>query len=68
MIWYEVLALVVVALGFLGFVVKNARWKRLIENTKVVVEEARKALEDGKITKAEWLQIAATALGAFIPE
>jgi len=68
MVWYEVLGVVVPVLAFVAFMVKNAKWKRLIENTKVVVEEARKALEDGKITKSEWLQIAATALGAFIPE
>ena len=68
MIWYEVLGLVIPALGVLAILVKNLKMKRIIENSQVVMAEAREALADGKITKAEWLQIAATALGAFIPE
>jgi len=68
MVWYEILGMVSPVLLFIAFLIKNAKWKRIIENTEIVVKEARVALEDGKITKAEWLQIAATALGAFIPE
>ena len=68
MTWYYVLGVVIPILALLGFLVKNAKWKKVIENSKMVIEEARKALEDGKITKAEWLTIVAKALTAFIPE
>ena len=68
MTWYYVLGVVIPILALLGFLVKNTKWKKVIENSKMVIEEARKALEDGKITKAEWLTIVAKALTAFIPE
>ena len=68
MTWYYILGIVIPVLAFLGFVVKNAQWKKIIDNSKMVIEEARIALEDGKITKAEWLEIVAKALAAFIPE
>ena len=68
MVWYEILGVAIPVLIFLGFLFKNAKWKRIIENTTIVLEETRKALMDGKITKAEWLNIVATALTVFIPE
>lgn len=68
MVWYEILGVVIPVLAFIGFLMKNAKWKRIIENTGLVVEEAQAALYDGKITKTEWLKIAAVALSAFIPE
>jgi len=68
MIWYEILGVVIPVLAFIGFLIKNARWKRIIENSANVVFEAREALRDGNISKTEWLKIAATALSAFIPE
>ena len=68
MIWYEILGIVIPVLVLLTVVVKNLKWKKIIQNSTMVVEEARLALQDGKITKAEWLKIAATALTAFIPD
>jgi len=68
MIWYEVLGIVIPVLALLVALIKNAKWKKIVENSKMVVDEARLALADGKITKAEWLSIAAKALGAFIPD
>jgi len=66
MIWYEILGIVVVILGFVVYLVKNAKWKKAIENTKVVLDEARNALVDGKISKAEWKDIINKAIDAFL--
>lgn len=68
MVWYEILGIVIPVLVFIGFLVKNAKWKRVIENTEMVMIEMHEALRDGDITKSEWLKIAAVALSAFIPE
>ena len=65
--WYEVIGIVVVLLGFILTFVKNIKWKKIIENTKMVLEEAHSALEDGKITKAEWIAIVSKAMEVFIP-
>lgn len=67
MVWYQILGIVIPVLALIGFLVKNAKWKKIIENGQMVVVEARKALEDGIITKEEWLDIVAKALTAFIP-
>jgi len=67
MVWYQILGIVIPVLALIGFLVKNAKWKKIIENGQMVVVEARKALEDGTITKEEWLDIVAKALTAFIP-
>ena len=67
MIWYEIVGILVPVLAFIGLLVKNAQWKRRIENTNVVLVEIRKALTDGVITKSEFLDIVAKALNAFIP-
>jgi len=66
--WYEVMGMVIVALTVVGAFLKNAQWKKRIEKTKVVMTEAQVALQDGKITKNEWIKIATTALTEFIPE
>jgi len=68
MVWYEILGVVIPVLAFIGFLVKNAKWKRIIENSANLVFETREALKDGVITKAEWIKIVTTALTAFIPE
>ena len=67
MIWYEIVGILVPVLAFIGLLVKNAQWKRRIENTNVVLGEIRKALTDGVITKSEFLDIVAKALDAFLP-
>lgn len=67
MVWYQILGIVIPVLALIGYLVKNAKWKKIIENGQMVVAETRKALEDGTITKEEWLDIVAKALTAFIP-
>ena len=67
MIWYEIVVLIVPVLAFIGYLFKNAKWKRRIENSGVVLKEIRTALTDGVITKDEFLAIVKTALDAFIP-
>ena len=66
MIWYQIVGIIIPVLAFLAVIVKNLKWKRVIENSNVVMAEVRKALTDGVISKSEFLEIVAKALDAFI--
>lgn len=63
--WYYIAGIVVAVITVAIAIVKNKKVKSILENSKIAVEEARKALEDGKITKAEFASIILKALDAF---
>ena len=63
--WYYVAGIVVSVIGVVIAVVKNKKVKAILANTKLVMAEARIALEDGKITKAEFAAIILKALEVF---
>jgi hypothetical protein len=65
MVWYAILGIVIPVLGLLGILFKNIKWKKVVENAAVVLEEARKALEDGSISKEEFLAIIEKAIDVF---
>ena len=63
--WYYIAGIAVSVIAVAIAVVKNKKVKAILSNAKLVMEEAKKALEDGKITKAEFVAIILKALEVF---
>jgi len=54
-------------ISYFGNKIKNEKLKMALEQTAQVMPDVQNALYDGKITKAEFKDIAIKALDVFIP-
>jgi len=65
--WYEITGAVIAVLAIIFAIVKNDKAKKIIQGLQVTVGEAHTALDDGKITKTEFVTIVTTAITQFLP-
>jgi hypothetical protein len=57
-----IIAIIIAVLAFITYLIKHEKVKKVLVGVGEVLKESHKALDDGKITKEEWLQIGMKAL------